>query len=121
MEAGDILVVTKLDRLGRDAMDVSTTVANIGNHRRESPLSCPRWCGPDQLHRKVDNGRYQYRRGVRTRFAHRVYASRTQKGKAEDTILGRPPNLSVKATEEIVAALQVGTSLSALAGTVNLT
>ena len=28
MEQGDILVVTKLDRLGRDAIDVSTTGAN---------------------------------------------------------------------------------------------
>ena len=29
MEKGDILVVTKLDRLGRDAIDVSTTVAKL--------------------------------------------------------------------------------------------
>ena len=31
METGDILVVTKLDRLGRDAVDVSTTVAKMEN------------------------------------------------------------------------------------------
>jgi len=29
MERGDVLVVTKLDRLGRDAIDVSTTVAKL--------------------------------------------------------------------------------------------
>ncbi len=29
MEKGDILIVTKLDRLGRDAIDVSTTVAKL--------------------------------------------------------------------------------------------
>ena len=29
MEGGDVLVVTKLDRLGRDAIDVSTTVAKL--------------------------------------------------------------------------------------------
>jgi putative DNA-invertase from lambdoid prophage Rac len=29
METGDILIVTKLDRLGRDAIDVSTTVRNL--------------------------------------------------------------------------------------------
>src|ERR1700729_1052125 len=29
MENGDVLVVTKLDRLGRDAIDVSTTVAKL--------------------------------------------------------------------------------------------
>ena len=28
MEPGDVLVVTKLDRLGRDAIDVSSTVSN---------------------------------------------------------------------------------------------
>ncbi len=30
MERGDVLVVTKLDRLGRDAIDVSMTVAELG-------------------------------------------------------------------------------------------
>ena len=29
MEKGDVLIVTKLDRLGRDAIDVSTTVARL--------------------------------------------------------------------------------------------
>ena len=29
MEKGDVLVVTKLDRLGRDAIDVSTTVSKL--------------------------------------------------------------------------------------------
>ena len=29
MESGDVLVVTKLDRLGRDAIDVSITVDNL--------------------------------------------------------------------------------------------
>jgi len=29
MERGDVLIVTKLDRLGRDAIDVSTTVASL--------------------------------------------------------------------------------------------
>ncbi|MEE1925449.1 recombinase family protein [Pseudomonas sp. 148P] len=31
MEPGDILLVTKLDRLGRNAMDVRTTVENLAN------------------------------------------------------------------------------------------
>ncbi|MCZ0951054.1 MAG: recombinase family protein [Rhodospirillaceae bacterium] len=29
MEKGDVLIVTKLDRLGRDAIDVSGTVADL--------------------------------------------------------------------------------------------
>ncbi len=29
MEKGDVLIVTKLDRLGRDAIDVSTTAAKL--------------------------------------------------------------------------------------------
>jgi len=31
MEKGDILVVTKLDRLGRNALDVPSTIANLEN------------------------------------------------------------------------------------------
>jgi putative DNA-invertase from lambdoid prophage Rac len=29
LEPGDVLIVTKLDRLGRNAMDVSSTVAKL--------------------------------------------------------------------------------------------
>jgi len=32
LEAGDVLVVTKLDRLGRNAMDVGSTVARLADH-----------------------------------------------------------------------------------------
>ena len=31
MEPGDVLVVTKMDRLGRDAIDVSSTVTKLEN------------------------------------------------------------------------------------------
>lgn len=31
MEEGDVLIVTKLDRLGRNAMDVRTTVEDLSN------------------------------------------------------------------------------------------
>ena len=36
MEAGDVLIVTKLDRLGRDALDVSATVKQLGSKVCES-------------------------------------------------------------------------------------
>lgn len=32
MEHGDVLIVTKLDRLGRDAIDVASTVADLEEH-----------------------------------------------------------------------------------------
>ena len=52
-------------------------------------------------------------------FERDLLIERTQAGlkraKTQGIILGRPPNLSVEANEEIVTALQDGTSLSALA------
>jgi putative DNA-invertase from lambdoid prophage Rac len=115
MEAGDVLVVTKLDRLGRDAMDVSTTVAKLENMGVR--VHCLALGGVDltsstgKLTMNVINSVAEFERDL--------LIERTQAGlkraKAEGTILGRPPNLSLKETEEIVAALQDGTSLSALA------
>ena len=49
MERGDVLVVTRLARLGRDAMDVSATVARLAGrsphpHRTHEPLHRTRHC-----------------------------------------------------------------------------
>lgn len=41
LEHGDVLVVTKLDRLGRNAIDVSTTVAQLGKRCVEAPFPKP--------------------------------------------------------------------------------
>ena len=34
LEPDDILIVTKLDRLGRNAMDVANTIAALGEHKK---------------------------------------------------------------------------------------
>ena len=47
LEAGDVLVVTKLDRLGRNAMDVGSTVATLAAIRVR--VHCLALGGVDQI------------------------------------------------------------------------
>jgi putative DNA-invertase from lambdoid prophage Rac len=101
--------------MGRDAIDVSTTVAKL--EIIGVKVHCLALGGVDltsstgKLTMNVINSVAEFERDL--------LIERTQAGlkraKAGGTILGRPPNLSAKETEEIVAALQDGTRLSASA------
>lgn len=52
LESGHVLIVTKLDRLGRDAIDVSTTVSSLPNliyrHSKQSSRQRSLVAGNDQ-------------------------------------------------------------------------
>ena len=48
MEHGDVLVVTKLDRLGAQCHGCTVNGRSPGCHRHPCPLPCTRGCGPDQ-------------------------------------------------------------------------
>ena len=76
MEKGDVLIVTKLDRLGRDAIDVSTTVAKLEGIGIR--VHCLALGGVDLTSSagKMTNERHQCRRSVRTRPLDRTHPIR---------------------------------------------
>jgi putative DNA-invertase from lambdoid prophage Rac len=115
LEAGDILIVTKLDRLGRNAIDVSTTVkalADLGVR-----VYCLALGGVDltssagTMTMNVINAVAQFERDL--------LVERTQSGlarvKSEGKILGRPQKLSLKQKAEARNDLAAGMSISAVA------
>ena len=115
LESGDVLIVTKLDRLGRDAIDVSTTVkalAEIGVR-----VHCLALGGVDltssagTMTMNVLNAVAQFERDL--------LIERTQSGlkraKSEGKTLGRPSTLSEKQKQDVREDLATGMSVSALA------
>ena len=115
MEAGDILVVTKLDRLGRDAVDVSTTVAKL--EAMGIRVHCLALGGVDltssagKLTMGVINTVAQFERDL--------LIERTQAGlaraKAEGKPLGRPPALSIDQQTLVRSKIENGEPISAIA------
>jgi putative DNA-invertase from lambdoid prophage Rac len=115
MEQGDVLIVTKLDRLGRDAIDVSSTVAKL--EALGIRVHCLALGGVDltssagKLTMGVINAVAQFERDL--------LIERTQSGlaraKAEGKSLGRPPALSIQEQEFVRAELTSGKSVSGLA------
>ena len=115
MEKGDVLIVTKLDRLGRDAIDVSTTVAKlevIGIR-----VHCLALGGVDltssagKMTMNVINAVAQFERDL--------LIERTQSGlaraKAEGKLLGRPSALSAGQQDEVKQKIRNGEAISAIA------
>jgi len=115
LEAGDVLIVTKLDRLGRDAIDVSSTVmalAEIGVR-----VHCLALGGVDltssagTMTMNVLNAVAQFERDL--------LIERTQAGlnraKAEGKTLGRKASLSEQQKQAVLDDLAAGLSISAIA------
>lgn len=115
MEQGDVLIVTKLDRLGRDAIDVSSTVARL--EALGIRVHCLALGGVDltssagKLTMGVINAVAQFERDL--------LIERTQSGlaraKAEGKSLGRPPALSIEEQEFVRSEISLGKTVSALA------
>lgn len=115
LEAGDVLIVTKLDRLGRDAIDVSTTVAKL--EAMGIRVHCLALGGVDltssagRLTMGVINAVAQFERDL--------LIERTQSGlaraKAQGKTLGRPAALTSKQREAVMQHLAEGVSVSSLA------
>ncbi len=114
MESGDILVVTKLDRLGRDAMDVSSTIAKLETMKVK--VHCLALGGMDltsssgKLTMGVINAVAQFERDL--------LIERTQSGlrraKSQGKKLGRPLILSGDQQEQVIQRLQNGQTISAV-------
>lgn len=115
MEKGDVLVVTKLDRLGRDAVDVSTTVARLEN--RGVRVHCLALGGVDltssagKMTMNVINAVAQFERDL--------LIERTQSGlaraKAHGKPLGRPPALSSDQQRIVREKIKNGEPIAAIA------
>lgn len=115
MEAGDVLVVSKLDRLGRNAMDVRATVealAAIGVR-----VHCLALGGVD-LTSAAGKMTMQVLNAV-AEFERDLLIERTNSGiaraKAEGKHMGRRHSLSAKQRQEVQQRLAAGESVRALA------
>jgi putative DNA-invertase from lambdoid prophage Rac len=115
LEAGDILVVTKLDRLGRNAMDVRATVDRLAE--LGARVHCLALGGAD-LTSAAGKMTMQVIAAV-AEFERDLLVERTQAGlaraKAEGKTLGRPGALSHDQREDVIRRLGAGVSVSALA------
>jgi len=115
LETGDVLIVTKLDRLGRNAMDVGSTVAKLAEIGVR--VHCLALGGVDlasstgKLTMNVINAVAEFERDL--------LIERTQAGlnraKAEGKTLGRPAILTNDQRLLVAQRLKEGTSVSSLA------
>lgn len=115
LESGDILIVTKLDRLGRDAIDVSTTVRTLAELGVR--VYCLALGGADltssagTMTMNVLNAVAQFERDLlieRTQFG-------LKRAKSEGKTLGRPFTLSDEQKQGVRNDLATGMSVSAIA------
>ncbi len=112
---GDVLIVPKLDRLGRDAIDVSTTVTKL--EEIGIRVHCLALGGVDltssagKMTMNVINAVAQFERDL--------LIERTQSGlaraKAEGKPLGRPSALSTDQQAEVKEKIANGEAISAIA------
>ena len=115
MEKGDVLIVTKLDRLGRDAIDVSTTVAKL--EEMGIRVHCLAVGGVDltssagKMTMGVINAVAQFERDL--------LVERTQSGlaraKATGKPLGRPSALTQDQQTDVRARIENGETISSIA------
>ncbi len=115
LEAGDVLVVTKLDRLGRNAMDVRASVEGLAGMGVR--VHCLALGGMDlaspagKMTMGVINAMAEFERDL--------LIERTQAGlaraKAEGKALGRPQSLSEAQVQAVRQRLEAGEAVAAIA------
>ena len=115
LEEGDVLVVTKLDRLGRDAMDVRTTIEELAQ------LGVRVHClalGNVDLTSATGKMTMSVLTAV-AEFERDLLIERTRAGlaraRAEGTPLGRKPSLTDEQQKKVLEAIIKGTSISEIA------
>ncbi|MFL9892413.1 recombinase family protein [Paraburkholderia sp. RL17-381-BIF-C] len=115
LEPGDVLVVTKLDRLGRNAMDVRATVEQLAGAGVR--VHCLALGGVD-LTSAAGRMTMQVISAV-AEFERDLLIERTQSGlrraKAEGKVFGRPAALSVEQRNAVLRQLASGASVASLA------
>ncbi|MFM0080745.1 recombinase family protein [Paraburkholderia sediminicola] len=115
LEPGDVLIVTKLDRLGRNAMDVRSTVERLAID--DVRVHCLALGGVD-----LTSAAGKMTMGVLiavAEFERDLLIERTHAGivraRAEGTVMGRPPALTAMQQAEVIQRLAAGESVSQLA------
>jgi putative DNA-invertase from lambdoid prophage Rac len=115
MEKGDVLVVTKMDRLGRNSIDVSTTVAKL--EKIGIKIHCLALGGVD-----LTSPAGKMTMGVINHvaeFERDLLIERTQSGlaraKSQGKVFGRPKILSSLQKDQIVQQLQTGNTVTSIA------
>ncbi|RQN41010.1 recombinase family protein [Paraburkholderia tropica] len=117
MEDGDVLIVTKLDRLGRNAMDVRATVEALA--ARGIRVHCLALGGADltsaagRMTMTVLNAVAEFERDLLIERTNAGIARAKSEGKA----MGRPPALSALQRIEVQKRLADGASVASLAKT----
>jgi putative DNA-invertase from lambdoid prophage Rac len=115
LEAGDVLVVTKLDRLGRNAMDVRQTVEALTDLGVK--VHCLALGGVDLT--SAAGKMVMAVIGAMAEFERDLLIERTQAGlaraKAEGKALGRPRALTHAQEEEALQRLAKGEAVAAVA------
>jgi putative DNA-invertase from lambdoid prophage Rac len=115
MESGDILVVTKLDRLGRNAMDIRSTVEQLSSMGVR--VHCLALGGVD-LTSSAGKMTMQVIAAM-AEFERDLLIERTQSGisraKAAGKQFGRPPALSMAERAAVIEKLSVGINVAKLA------
>lgn len=114
MEEGDVLVVTKMDRLGRNAMDVRATVELLAGMGVK--VHCLALGGVDltsstgRMTMSVINAVAEFERDLLVERTHAGLA----RARAHGRVLGRPPRLTAEQKRVVCKRLGEGTSISAL-------
>lgn len=115
MESGDILVVTKLDRLGRNAMDVRATIEQLSSSGVR--VHCLALGGVD-LTSPAGKMTMQVIAAV-AEFERDLLIERTQSGinraKAAGKQLGRPPALNKAERAAVIERLTAGMNVTEIA------
>ena len=119
IESKDILVVTKLDRLGRDAIDVSATVAKL--EKSGIKVHCLALGGVD-----LTSSSGKMTMGVINavaEFERNLLIERTQSGltraKSQGKTLGRPKVFLESQGQEVINQLEEGKTVAAIARNFN--
>tara|TARA_R110002167_G_scaffold204404_2_gene408481 strand:- start:14243 stop:14845 length:603 start_codon:yes stop_codon:yes gene_type:complete len=115
LEPDDVLIVTKLDRLGRNAMDVRSTVERLAVDGVR--VHCLALGGVD-----LTSPAGKMTMGVLTavaEFERDLLIERTHAGmaraRAEGKVMGRPPALTKERQAEVMQRLAMGVSVAQLA------
>ena len=115
MENGDVLIVTKLDRLGRNAMDIRQTVELLA--ASEIRVHCLALGGVDltspagKMTMQVISAVAEFERDLLIERTHAGIA----RAKASGKRFGRPPALNDEQKQAVLIRIDEGASISAIA------